>query len=249
LDPTFAPVKKKVELPMKRLSLEVVNKKGSRPLEFLVKRMVNAGYVGRDRAAVEAHIEELRRAGVAPPPSVPMVFPVLSHNITTSGPIEVLGKKTSGEVEYVLLMDGGKVLVGVGSDHTDRELESYSIVQSKQVCYNVLSPTVWEYDEVEAVWDELLIQSWVRPKGAAEEVLYQKAPLATILSAEKLMSLLESKLAGSAKDGLVIFSGTVPILTGEVICGDTFRCELRNPKTGGSLHCEYDVSVLNFLRD
>jgi hypothetical protein len=234
---------------MKRLSLEVVNQKGSRPLEFVVKKMVNAGYVGRDRAAVEAHIEELRRAGVAPPPSVPMVFPVLSHNITTSGPIEVLGKKTSGEVEYVLLMDGGRVLVGVGSDHTDRELESYSIVQSKQVCQNVLSPTVWEYREVEAVWDELLIQSWVRPDGTDEEVLYQKAPLASILSAEKIMSLVESKLAGSTKDGLVIFSGTVPILTGEVIFGDTFRCELRNPKTGGFLHCEYDVSVLDFLRD
>jgi hypothetical protein len=234
---------------MKRLNLEVVNKKSSRPLEFVVKKMVNAGYVGRDRAAVEAHIEELRSAGVAPPPSVPMVFPVLSHNITTSGPIEVLGKKTSGEVEYVLLMDGGRVLVGVGSDHTDRELESYSIVQSKQVCYNVLSPTVWEYEEVEAVWDELLIQSWVRPAGTGEEVLYQKAPLATILSAETIMSLVESKLVGSAKDGLVIFSGTVPILTGEVICGDTFRCELRNPRTGGFLRCEYDVRVLNFLRD
>ena len=85
--------------------------------------------------------------------------------------------------------------------------------------------------------------------GADKEVLYQSAPLATILSAEKIMSLVESKLAGSAKDGLVIFSGTVPILTGEVICGDTFRCELRNPKTGGFLHCEYDVSVLNYLRD
>ena len=234
---------------MKRLSLEVVNKKGSRPLEFLVKRMVNAGYVGRDRAAVEAHIEELRRAGVAPPPSVPMVFPVLSHNITTSGPVEVLGSKTSGEAEYVLLMDGTHVLVGVGSDHTDRELESLSIVQSKQVCYNVLSPTVWEYEEVEPVWDELLIQSWVRPPGADKEVLYQSAPLAKILSAEKIMSLVESKLVGTVKDGLVIFSGTVPILTGEVICGDTFRCELRNPRTGGFLRCEYGVSVLNFLRD
>ena len=234
---------------MKRLRLEVVSKKGSRPLEFEVKKMVNAGYVGRDRAAVVAHIEELKREGIAPPPSVPMVFPVLSHNITTSGPVEVVSSKTSGEAEYVLLMDGSRVLVGVGSDHTDRELESYSIVQSKQVCYNVLSPTVWEYEEVEAVWDELLIQSWVRPSGVGEEVLYQSAPLATILSAEKIMSLVESKLVGGAKDGLVIFSGTVPILTGEMICGDTFRCELRNPKTGGFLRCEYGVSVLDFLRD
>jgi hypothetical protein len=235
--------------PMKHLRLEVVNKKGSRHLEFAVKKMVNAGYVGRDRAAVDAHIEELRRAGVAPPPSVPMLFPVLSHNITTSGPVEVVSGKTSGEVEYVLLMDGSRVLVGVGSDHTDRELESYSIVQSKQVCRNVLSSTVWEYEEVEAGWDELLLQSWVRPNGADEEVLYQRAPLATILSAEKIMSLVESKLVGSTKDGLVIFSGTVPILTGEVICGDYFRCELRNPKTGGFLRCEYGVRVLNFLRD
>ena len=234
---------------MKHLSLEVVNKKGSRPLEFTVKRMVNAGYVGRDRAAVEAHIEELRSEGVAPPPSVPMLFPVLSHNITTSGPIEVLGKKTSGEVEYVLLMDGGRVLIGVGSDHTDRELERHSIVQSKQVCYNVLSPTVWEYEEVEAGWDELMMQSWVKPSGADEEVLYQSAPLATILSAETIMSLVKAKLTGSPQEGLVIFSGTVPILTGEVICGANFRCELRNPKTGAFLRCEYGVSVLNFLRD
>jgi hypothetical protein len=79
-------------------------------------------------------------------------------------------------------------------------------------------------------------------------VLYQSAPLAKILSAEKIMELVESKLVGTMKDGLVIFSGTVPILTGEVVCGDTFRCELRNPKTGGFLRCEYDVSVLNFLR-
>ena len=234
---------------MKRLSLEVVHKKGSTPLEFVVKRMVNAGYVGRDREAVKAHIEELRSAGVAPPRSVPMVFPVLSHNITTGGPIEVLGTKTSGEVEYVLLMNGVRVLVGVGSDHTDRELESYSIVQSKQVCSNVLSPGVWEYEDVKEVWDELLLQSWVRPNGSNGEVLYQKAPLATILSAEKIMELVESKLVGGGRDGLVIFSGTIPILTGEVICGDHFRCELLNPRTGGLLRCEYDVGMLNFLRD
>ena len=234
---------------MKRLSLEVVNREGSRPLEFVVRKMVNAGYVGRDRAAVEAHIDELRIAGVAPPPSVPMVFPVLSHNITTSGPIEVLGRKTSGEVEYVLLMDGSRVWVGVGSDHTDRELESHSIVQSKQVCQNVLSPMVWDYEDVRGVWDELLIQSWAKPDGADAEVLYQKAPLASILSAERIMALVESKMVGDAAEGLVVFSGTVPILTGEVLCGGHFRCELHNPKTGGFLRCEYDVSVLDFLRD
>ncbi|NIQ18355.1 MAG: DUF2848 domain-containing protein, partial [Candidatus Aenigmarchaeota archaeon] len=79
----------------------------------------------------KAHIEELRREGIPPPPSVPMLFPVLSHNITTAGQIQVVGSRTSGEAEFVLLLDGENIFVGVGSDHTDRDLERHSIMKSK----------------------------------------------------------------------------------------------------------------------
>lgn len=234
---------------MKQLELQVVGREGSRPLEFTVERMVNAGYVGRNRKAVMAHIEELARVGVAPPPSVPMIFPVLSQNITTSDQIEVVSRKTSGEVEYVLLMDKGIMYVGVGSDHTDRDLESYSIVQSKQVCPNVLSAEVWPYEEVKGVWDRLMIESWVRDGADKEEALYQSAPLGAIISAEEMTGLISSRVAGGVTDGMVIYSGTVPVLTGEMICGTHFRCALTDPGSGRSLHCGYAVSVLDFVRE
>lgn len=232
---------------MTTLELQLLKKDGPIPLRFHVRQMVNAGYVGRDTAAVQAHIEELRREGVAPPPSVPMVFPVLSHNITTANAIDVLGTRTSGEAEYVLLLQGDKVYVGVGSDHTDRDLETYSIVHSKQVCHNVLSVHVWDYMDIQDHWDDLVIQSWVKEGFSGEEMLYQQASLGTIISARDLMALVRSRLHSGNIDGLIIFSGTVPVLTREMVYGEYFRCELLDPATEKSLVCEYGIHPLDFL--
>jgi hypothetical protein len=232
---------------MKLLELSVVSGKQVTPLQFSVKRMVNGGYVGRNLEAVRAHIEELRREGVSPPSSVPMIFPVLSHNITTADEIEVVGGKTSGEAEFVLLLDGQRIYVGVGSDHTDRDLERYSIVKSKQICHNVLSSRVWRYDEIESYWDDLLIQSWTKATEGEEWVLYQKGPLRTILSAPEIMGLVRSRSKGIQTDGLVIFSGTIPTLTKEMIFGCAFRTELIDSRLGRSLTCEYKVLRLDYL--
>jgi hypothetical protein len=232
---------------MKLLDLSVIHGIHEIPLQFKVKRMVNGGYVGRDLKAVKAHIEELQREGISPPPSVPMVFPVLSHNITTASRIEVVGSMTSGEAEFVLLLDGKNVFVGVGSDHTDRDIERNSIVKSKLVCQNVLSSKVWRYEEVESYWDELLIRSWTKATEGDEWVLYQKALLRTIISASQIMDLVRSKLKDDQTDGLVIFSGTVPTLTGEMIFGSAFRAELFDERLGRSLICEYQVLKLNYI--
>jgi len=232
---------------MKLLELSVIHRNHEIPLQFQVKRMVNGGYVGKDLKAVKAHIEELQREGVPPPPSVPMIFPVLSHNITTASQIEVVDSKTSGEAEFVLLLDGQDVFVGVGSDHTDRDIERHSIVKSKQICQNVLSSKVWRYEEVESYWDDLLIRSWTKATEGEEWVLYQKAPLGNIISAADLMDLVKSKLIDDQADGLVIFSGTFPILTGKMIFGCAFRAELIDERLGRSLICEYRVLKLDYI--
>lgn len=233
---------------MKVLELSVLSGQSMIPWKFSVKRMVNAGYVGRDVEAVKAHVEELSREGVPPPSSVPMVFPVLSHNITTAERIEVIGGKTSGEAEFVLLLDGEDIFVGIGSDHTDRDIERHSIVMSKQVCQNVLSPQLWRYDEVKKGWDDLVIQSWAEPAEGEDWVLYQKAPLKTIISAPELIQLVKSGLKDGQSDGMVIFSGTVPVLTKEMIFGSGFRAELIDPGLGRSLRCEYRVIILDYLK-
>jgi len=239
-----------MENKVKRLELLVVNGDQSKPLSFEVRRMVNAGYVGRNLEAVKAHIEELRREGITPPPSVPMLFPVLSDNITTGNEIEVVGSKTSGEVEFVLLLHREDIFVGVGSDHTDRDLERQSIIKSKQICPNILSRKVWRYKEVQPRWDELLLQSWVKRDHGDEEILYQKAYLGSLLSAADLLELVESKMDdwSDGKQGLVIFSGTVPILTKDFMYGSSFRGELIDSRLNRMLTCDYRIKKLDYLR-
>jgi len=233
---------------MKRLDLEVVGGKRSETMHFEVKRMINAGYVGRDRQAVTDHIEELRREGVPLPPSVPMIFPVGCHNITTAAQIEVVGHKTSGEAEFVLLLDSDRIFVGVGSDHTDRDIERHSIIKSKQVCPNVISKQVWVYDDVKSDWDNLILQSKVKTSGGDQTILYQKAPLGSIISARDLMRLVKSRMIDGMDDGLVIFSGTLPVLTDEIIYGSYFRCELIDQRLDRSLACEYQINTLDYLK-
>jgi hypothetical protein len=233
---------------MKTLELEVVSGNRSETLQFKVKRMINAGYVGRDRQAVADHIEELRREGVPPPPSVPMIFPVLCHNITTADKIEVVGRKTSGEVEFALLLNSGNIFVGVGSDHTDRDIERHSIIKSKQVCPNVISKQVWNYDDVKSGWDDLILQSKVKLTDGDEAILYQKAPLGSIISATELMDLVKSKMIDGMDEGLVLFSGTLPVLTNEIIYSSHFRCELIDLRLDRALACEYQINTLDYLK-
>jgi hypothetical protein len=234
---------------MKTLELKLDDGKTVKPLFFRVERMVNAGYVGRDMAAVQAHIEELAHEGVPKPTEIPMIFPVSVRNLTTDERIEVVGNRTSGEVEYVLLMAADRIYIGVGSDHTDRQVEASSIVKSKQICPNILSSTVWDYASVRDRWDELMLQSWVKPFGADREVLYQSAPCGTIIEPGAILDRIRTKMTDRRTDGLVVFSGTVPVVTANMIYGEHFRCELRDPLAGRSLSCGYRVEPLEYLGD
>lgn len=229
------------------LNLKLSKKDHTIPLEFRVRRIVNAGYTSRNIESVKAHIAELEKEGVAPPTSVPMIFPVLCHNITTADQIEVAGGKTSGEVEFVLLMDGDEVFIGVGSDHTDRELEKHSIPISKQVCQNVLSSTVWSYEDVKDKWDSLILQSWVKQNDEDKETLYQKDCLQAIMAPQDLIAFIKDNVGDGDLRGLVIYSGTIPVLTPGIIYSHYFRSELIDPHLKQELKCGYRITKLDYL--
>jgi hypothetical protein len=230
---------------MKALNLILRERGKERALSFSVKRMVNAGYVGRDQDAVKRHIEELKKEGIGAPDEVPTLYPVASYLITTGGILEVVEESTSGEAEFVLLVKQGKLFVGAGSDHTDRQLEASSIIKAKQMCPNVISPTVWSYEEVKDVWDTLVLRSWVE-KGD-QKIQYQEAELSSIMSAEDILAFVKSKVNEENLDSMVIYSGTIPVLGGEMIYGDGFEVELYNPKSNESLWCRYKVMLLNYV--
>ncbi|HRP03853.1 MAG TPA: DUF2848 family protein [Opitutaceae bacterium] len=232
---------------MSRLVLDIVRPSGTTAVVFEPRRMINAGYVGRDQAAVRQHIEELRREGVAPPPSVPMLYPMALSSLTTDSRIEVVEPRTSGEIEFVLLVEGCRVLVGVGSDHTDRLLETTDVLKSKQACANVMGRAVWDYEDLRDHWDRLQLQSSVRASSAEIWKPYQSASVASILAPEQILELVRSRMTDHCLDRTLIFSGTIPLLDGKMIYGSEFQCALIDPVLNRTLHCAYEVVHLNYL--
>ncbi|MCL5265366.1 MAG: DUF2848 domain-containing protein [Chloroflexi bacterium] len=212
--------------------------------QFSPRKVVMAGFTGRDQAAVQKHIEELREHGVPAPKRVPTFYPVIVDRLTTAENIEVLGHKTSGEAEFVLLFKGDEIYVAVGSDHTDRELEEETIVKSKQMCAKVISRDVWRYEDLKERWDELLLRSWVGKEG--RETLYQEGRLVRMMTPETLLAITKERIEGEL-DGLALYSGTLPMLTGEFVYSGYFEAELLDEKTGEALRCAYRVSPMDWF--
>ena len=214
---------------------------------FKMRRMVNAGYTGRDQEKVRNHIEELKKEGVPAPESTPTAYGMITQLLYFEDEIEVVSERTSGEAEYILLCSGEEVYVGVGSDHTDRELESVSIIKSKQVCPNIMSDRLWRLKEIRGDWDEIILRGWTKNEEG-KRVLYQEAPLSAMMTPEDLMDFVKNKSIDKSLDGTMIFSGTIPILTEKFVYGPYFEAELFHPRSGKRLNCFYQVQVLDYLR-
>src|ERR1700722_5986933 len=118
----------------KDLDVVLVQNTSIRPSRLAATSLVIAGWTGRDKAAVEKHIRELEEIGIARPSSTPIYYRASASRLTTANRIEATGSASSGEVEFVLVQWEGQLWVGVGSDHTDREVEKYNITVSKQMC-------------------------------------------------------------------------------------------------------------------
>ena len=67
-----------------------------------IRNLVVAGWTGRNTEALEAHIKELEAVGVKRPKSVPIFDRNAAALLTTADAIQVMGDRSSGEVEFVL---------------------------------------------------------------------------------------------------------------------------------------------------
>ena len=227
-----------------KLELESFSHPG--PLVFTVKRMVNAGYTGRNQVETRRHIEELAAQGIPGPASTPTLYPVIPETLFVDpASIQVYSEETCGEVEYVLLVENkDRIFVGLGSDHTDRCLEESDIPRAKQICPNLLSQRVWPLEEVQQHWDELIIRC--RQKSGGEMVLYQQGALELIYEPRALLDFVSSRIPGPL-DNLVIFSGTIGNLTDGFVFGQWLGAELEDPILGRRLELSYDINTLDYL--
>ena len=212
---------------------------GPREAAFEPTAMVIAGWAARDRAAIDHHIEELAAIGVPRPSSVPLFYRVAAATLTQSDTIECVGAGSSGEVEPVLFVHGGRLWLTVGSDHTDREAETYSVALSKQMCAKPVARHAWRWADVAARQDGIALRSRILEDG--HWVAYQEGTLASI---RPLESLLTRFLGGAAPpEGLVMSSGTLGAIGG-VRPSTAFRMALGDPAGGRTIGHAYRTTVL-----
>jgi len=212
-----------------------------REIAFTPERVVIAGYTGRDQDEVRAHVRELAAQGIPAPAEIPAIFRTTLDRLTAADEIEVVGGRTAGEAEAVLLVKGEEIWVGVGSDHTDRELEKIDIPASKQVCPKPVSREVWRYADVRERWDQLILRSRVGESGG--ERLYQEGKMAALLRPEDLLALLRRRL-GKLVDAAAVYTGTIPLIGGTFVSKPYFEAELFDPVAGRSLCCAYRARAL-----
>ena len=212
------------------------------PLTLAINQAVIAGWTGRDPVARDKHIAELEAIGIARPATTPIYYRVSARRITTADSIEVSGNDSSGEVEFVLIGWQGRIFVGLGSDHTDRKVETYSVTVSKQMCDKVMAPVLWELEEVAGHWDQMILRSYAWIDGA--RVLYQEGKLDSMLS---VTDLIQGGFGGKGlPDGCAMFGGTFAA-KGGIRPASRFEYELEDPVLKRSIRHAYDVIALPVL--
>lgn len=193
------------------------------PLELTDFTAFVAGYTGRDETAVQEHIDELAAIGIAPPPSVPMFYPVEPSSITTHRTVTVSGAKTSGEIEPLYIRTRGRYYLGIASDHTDRDLEADDIAASKRACPKPVGSTVVSVDDINQLdLDDVHVGSYVDGR------LYQDGYLNALRPPSNVINLLLENTAIGDGD-FVCLGGTVPIIGGDFKYGSEWRLDLELP--------------------
>jgi len=224
------------------IAFTIESRAGRRKADIAIRELVVAGWTGRDKAAMEHHISELEALGVKRPATTPIYYRVSAARLTTDPRIEVIGTDSSGEVEFVLVAAGAELLVGLGSDHTDRKAETFGITLSKQMCEKPIAATLWPFAEVADHWDELVLRGFITNDG--RRTLYQEGALSKMLPPQELMGGYRPD--GRLADGTLMFGGTFAAIGG-IRGAERFEGELEDPRLGRRITFAYDIACLPVL--
>lgn len=223
-----------------QLQLQLATLARSDKRKFALTCAVIAGWTSRDVQAMEKHIRELEEIGVPRPASTPIYYRVGASRIRTSNAIEAVGNDSSGEVEFVMFNIDSILWIGVGSDHTDRKVETYNITVSKQMCDKPVASTVWPWEEVADHWDGILMRSYIVVDGKRE--LYQEGSVASMRAPHDLIERYVSE-GGVWEPGTVMFGGTLAA-KGGIRPADRFEFEISDERLDRRIAHAYDVCPL-----
>lgn len=216
---------------------------GSEERPVTLTRAVVGGWTGRDKAALQHHIDELVKIGVTPPETTPVFYRVGVSRLTTADEIEVIGDGSSGEVEYALILSDGEIWVGAASDHTDRVFEHLGITIAKQLCDKPIATEFWPLSEVEDHWDQIQIRAHISENG--QNVIYQDGKVSGLLSPKELLSCLH-ETGDDLTEGTFLFGGTCGA-EGGVRYSDEFSFSLIDPVLNREISHTYKVTPVPIL--
>lgn len=226
-------------------TFSVHSSSGVRKLDAVIERLVIAGWTGRNKVLVQQHIDELAAIGVPPPPSTPVFYRASVSLITSADAIQVVGQHSSGEVEFFILSVEEGLFVGVGSDHTDRKVETYDITVSKQMCAKPIGPDLWPLEPLLDRWDALVLRSHTSLGGIRR--IYQEDRVSKMLAPRDIMRLYEND-AKILRPGTMMFCGTLPVL-GAIESGDRFEIALVDVEGARQLDHAYDVHSIPYVEE
>lgn len=226
--------------PQVQLDVTFVSRTGrlTKPVTF--DRAIIGGWTGRDKQALQHHIDELAALGVKPPAKTPMFYAVSVLNLTMAKAIDVVGDASSGEVEYTLIQHDGALWVGAGSDHTDRHFEQFGITLAKQMCAKPLAAEFWPLHEIRDHWDQIRMRSFIRENDT--ETLYQEGAFGGLLSPDELLERLAAD-GGAMREGTLLFGGTTSAIGGVRFSTD-FRYEITDPVLDRTIGSHYEICPL-----
>lgn len=221
------------------MDFKIVTKNGESVISADIKNLMVVGFSGKDVEKTMEHIHELEKEGVKCPSEVPVPYQCDPQIVTRKEIIDVIGPKTSGETEYLILCHEWKFYIGIGSDHTDREMEAVSIHKSKQVCLKPCSVEFWDYEEVKDHLPQLRLISTQVVDG--KEIDYQNGVAGDLLPFDVIIEKVQKEVP---LEDCLIYTGTVPLLNGFRF-GEQFSARLVDDQLGRELSLTYKIHVID----
>ncbi|PIC94847.1 hypothetical protein CSV69_14530 [Sporosarcina sp. P26b] len=211
-------------------------------VQVKIENVYCIGYAGRNLEKTMEHIIELEAIGIPRPEEIPALYPVRRNSLNQTGEMQVLGNGSSGEAEIVLVFGNSEeeVFITIGSDHTDRSLETVDINKSKQICDKPIGRKAWKLDEVINHWDDLILTSQVLMDGEWQD--YQRANINEIIPLDEIKGFLKKKRV--SMKNCVVFSGTVPLLDGFKY-GTAFKMSFIDEVRNSKIDAEYIINRLD----
>ena len=227
---------------MSQIQFQFENTNANFEEDIHIGRAIIAGWTSSDKEAVEKHIRELEELGVQRPDQTPCFYPVSASRLINAPSIEVIGNDSSGEVEFVLLMRQGELWIGLGSDHTDRKVESYDVVVSKQLCDKPIASTLWRFADIESHWDQLVMRSYIMQDGV--RTLYQEGSVTEMINPHDLVSQYENTAKTGFADNDIMYGGTFPAIGG-IQYSPSFEFEIVDPLLDRKISHKYDIDIID----